>query len=210
MFIIPKFRVGEKIICQVFINMNFKVSIFGKRTSQTLAWSLNRTDSCWGVSSQLANAKCYHLSLKLISSELSSRYFEIRRTHIQNTLQEPSEHSTLEYSGFTFKWCFISPQHCIPALLSFLSTSMQNTGILSFLSFLSKEGSSKKSTYGMLIFHAARLRGVFGVVTASSGESSSITITPSSICKDSNRDLQFWFNWYSLPLLLTNSLLFPF
>lgn len=88
--------------------------------------------------------------------------------------------------AFWVNWHFNYPRHSIPALLSFLSTSMQNTGILSFLSFLSKEGSSKKSTYGMLIFHAERLRGVFGVLTASSGESSSITITPSSICKDPN------------------------
>lgn len=101
--------------------------------------------------------------------------------HIAN-----SHENTAQIRAFWVKWHFNYPQHYIPALLSFLSTSMQNTGILSFLSFLSKEGSSKKSTYGMLIFHAERLRGVFGVLTASSGESSSITITPSSICKDSN------------------------
>ena len=75
----------------------------------------------------------------------------------------------------------------IPALLSFLSTSIQNTGILSFFSLLSEEVSSKKSTYGMLIFHAARFLGVLGVFTASIGESSSITTIPSSIWKKKNQ-----------------------
>lgn len=62
----------------------------------------------------------------------------------------------------------------IPLFLSFLSASIQNTGILCFFSLLSEEVSSKKSTYGMLIFHAW-FEGIRCVHVASTGESSSIT-----------------------------------